>query len=355
MAVNAIDFGPAAHRRSPASRVGVGLAGGIVSSARRKFRHGYATANLALVAGWVCASRAPAQWSVPTVRRVEDNPIIRAEMFAGPDGDNIDGPSLIRTPKWLKGSLGRYYLYFAHHGGQYIRLAYANSVTGPYTVYQPGTLRIEQMPWCDLMVASPDVHVDDIRHEIRMYFHCHERSTNNMVTFVARSIDGLHFAPQREALAPGFARIFQWRGDYYALAMPGILYRSRDGLTGFVKGPTLFGDNMRHSAVTQNGANDLWVLYSNVGEEPPEHIVMTRIRLTGNWMGWKAEPARTLLKPQTTYEGINYPLRKSVRGGATQVRELRDPALYHEGKWYLLYSVAGESGIAIAQLVDWRP
>jgi hypothetical protein len=39
------------------------------------------------------------------------------------------------------------------------------------------------------------------------------------------------------------------------------------------------------------------------------------------------------------------------------VHELRDPAIYEEdGRLYLLYSVAGEQGIAIARLhVTYRP
>ena len=46
-------------------------------------------------------------------------------------GDNVNGPSLIRVPEWVQGALGRYYLYFAHHDGRYIRMAYADSLTGP--------------------------------------------------------------------------------------------------------------------------------------------------------------------------------------------------------------------------------
>lgn len=46
------------------------------------------------------------------------------------------------------------------------------------------------------------------------------------------------------------------------------------------------------------------------------------------------------------------PLKPSVRGAArSPVRELRDPAIFVEaGRTYLLYSVAGESGIAIAEV-----
>ncbi|MBI3972242.1 MAG: hypothetical protein HY332_13225, partial [Chloroflexi bacterium] len=60
-----------------------------------------------------------------TVHRFPTNPIIRPHMD-GRMGDNINGPSLIRVPDWVDDPLGRYYLYFAHHRGTYIRLAYAD-------------------------------------------------------------------------------------------------------------------------------------------------------------------------------------------------------------------------------------
>src|SRR5215468_8444807 len=62
---------------------------------------------------------------------------------------------------------------------------------------------------------------------------------------------------------------FKWKGAWYALAMPGVLYRSDDGLERFVEGPTLFTPNMRHSAVRVDGAT-LQVFYSIVGDDP-EH------------------------------------------------------------------------------------
>ena len=46
------------------------------------------------------------------------------------------------------------------------------------------------------------------------------------------------------------------------------------------------------------------------------------------------------------------PHEPSIRGDVMEpVRQLRDPALFEaDGRSYLLYSVAGESGIAIAEL-----
>ena len=48
---------------------------------------------------------------------------------------NINGPSLIKVPDWVSNKLGTYYLYFAHHKGPFIRMAYADTLTGPWTMY----------------------------------------------------------------------------------------------------------------------------------------------------------------------------------------------------------------------------
>jgi hypothetical protein len=114
------------------------------------------------------------------VERLSGNPIIRPSMLPGSDGENINGPSLIRAPDWIEGRLGEYYLYFAHHVGAYIRMAYADDLKGPWKVYKAGTLNIEPTRCADIRnswwaalkhIASPDVHVDDGTQEVRMYFH----------------------------------------------------------------------------------------------------------------------------------------------------------------------------------------
>ena len=103
------------------------------------------------------------------VERFSSNPIIGQEM--GEDlGNNINGPSLIRVPSWVKHRLGKYYLYFAHHRGKYIRMAYADNLKGPWTIYGPGTLSLSESRFID-HIASPDVHVLEDRQEIRMYYH----------------------------------------------------------------------------------------------------------------------------------------------------------------------------------------
>jgi len=301
------------------------------------------------------------------IERLVGNPIIRPDMLPGEDGENINGPSLIRVPDWVKNPLGRYYLYFAHHVGAYIRLAYADALSGPWTVYQPGTLRLEDTPcaeveapgWADYKhIASPDVHVDELKRQIRMYFHgpvyvSGNRQANDsyqQLTMVATSRDGLRFQAHPERLGNSYFRVFAWAGVFYALGMPGIFYRSADGLHGFVEGPTLFTPHMRHSALRLEGST-LQVFYTIVGQKP-ERIVLSQIELDRPWLEWQESEPVVVLEPEMEWEGADLPLEPSVRGAAhSRQRQLRDPALFEEdSRLYLLYSVAGESGIAIAEI-----
>jgi hypothetical protein len=61
-----------------------------------------------------------------------------------------------------------------------------------------------------------------------------------------------------------------------------------------------------------------------------------------------------LLRPETDYEGGHLPLEPSRFGAMHQpARQLRDPAIFEEnGKVYLIYSCAGESALALAELIE---
>ena len=279
--------------------------------------------------------------------RFKQNPIIVPNMDERM-GSNINGPSLIRAPDWIEKPLGKYYLYFAHHQGKYIRLAYADALEGPWRTYEPGVLDLADS-YCRAHIASPDVHIDGANRQIRMYYHGPDK-TGGQITRAALSSDGLRFEARPEILGVSYFRVFQWRGAHYALGMPGIFYRSEDGLTDFQKGPQLFSPHMRHSAVRVEG-DLLRVFYSNAGD-CPERILASTIRLTGDWNEWTTSPAETVLEPETEYEGADLPLEPSGRGWIPRrARQLRDPCIYEEdGQLYLLYSVAGEYGIAIARL-----
>lgn len=299
-------------------------------------------------------------WAAESVRveRLLDAPIITPALDARM-GSNIQGPSLIRVPDWVENPLGRYYLYFADHRGLYIRLAYADALTGPWQVYSPGTLRIEDSffpttcppcapPGSYVHIASPDVHVRDDLRQIVMYLH--GRDNGSQLTRAAVSTDGIHFVGREENLGLPYFRVLPLDEYYYALAMPGQWYRSRDGLTGFVAGPRLFNPDMRHAALLRRD-DTLHVFWTQVGEAP-ERILMSTIDLTVDWLQWRDTPAVEILRPQRPWEGAHLPPAPSVRGDITvPANQLRDPAIFvEEGRVFLLYSVAGESGIAIAEL-----
>lgn len=316
------------------------------------------------------------------VERLVDHPVI------GPDshssiGDNIQGPSLIRVPDWVPDPLGRYYLYFADHKGAWIRLAYADELQGPWRVHPPGALRLEDS--CFLTVpphatpeqvraaeermrdrgeqrehgtleeittphiASPDVHVDERGRRFVMYFHGLE-DVDVQVSRVALSQDGLRFRARPEIIDGRYLRAFQRDGFVCALAMPGVFLRSRDGLGNFEKGPRLFGPNMRHSAVLVRG-DTLHVFWTRVGDAP-ERILLSTIELTPDWRDWRETQAMEVMRPERAWEGADAPLKPSVRSVAYgQVNQLRDPAVYEEdGRVYLAYAVAGESGIGLARI-----
>ena len=316
------------------------------------------------------------------VERLIDSTIVGPETHAS-IGVNIQGPSLIRAPDWLPSRLGNYYLYFADHKGSYIRLAYADELAGPWSVHPPGSLHLAQSCFPtsppeappELVeaaesrarasgvtyghsamhelttphIASPDVHVDDANRRIVMYFHGLE-DAGVQLSRVALSSDGVEFRARPETLGRTYMRVFQHGGWTYALAMPGRFYRSSDPLSGFEEGPLLFNPNMRHSAVLLRG-DTLHVFWTQVGDVP-ERILHSTVELGGDWMAWRETDATEVMRPERPWEGGHAPLAPSVRSVAYgHVNQLRDPAIFEEnGALYLLYAVAGESGIGIAKL-----
>jgi hypothetical protein len=285
------------------------------------------------------------------IRRFPENPIIRPQMDDRM-GDNINGPSLIRVPDWVEQPLGRYYLYFAHHDGRYLRLAHSDALQGPWTTHRDGVLPLREARFAG-HVASPDVHVDHAQRQLHLYYHGSDTPSGGggeQSTRVALSADGLHWTACPELLGRPYFRVFHWQGHHYALAMPGAFSRSRDGLCDFVEGPTLFTPDMRHAALMLDGPR-LSVFYTNAGD-CPERILCSTIELTPDWQHWQASAPVVVLEPELEYEGGHLPRRPSARGLARDpVCQLRDPAIFREhGHTYLLYSVAGERGIAIAEL-----
>jgi hypothetical protein len=319
------------------------------------------------------------------VKRIGNGPIISSSTHSN-IGNNIQGPSLIKVPEWIKPRLGKYYLYFADHKGQYIRLAYSDKIEGPWRVHTPGSLQIKnshfltkppkvnqkllkqiesqsQNNGIDLSklphslvtefttphIASPDVHVDNKNKRIIMYFHGLQEFVRQ-ASRVALSKDGISFQVLPEIIGRQYMRAFKHDGFTYVMAMPGQFYRSVNGLTDFEEGPLLFNSNMRHSALLVR-ENTLYVFWTQVGDTP-ERILLSTIDISEDWMEWVESAAVDVLRPEENWEGADAPLLPSVRSVAYgHVNQLRDPAIYVENeRVFLLYAVAGESGIGLAEL-----
>lgn len=298
-----------------------------------------------------------ARVSEVAAERFDENPLV-TPASDGSLGDNVDGPSVIRVPDWIDDPLGTYYMYFAHHNGEYIRLAYADDLRGPWTVYGPGTLHIEPTQF-DHHVASPDVHVDHDERRIRMYFHgcCgdyrHSSGVMNQPSDVATSTNGLDFEVRAETVGKSYFRVWEYEGTYYAVANDGNLYRSEDPLSEFERRHTLFEDR-RHFAVRFADEDTLQIYLSRLGDRP-ERIMVTEMDLGRPVDEWEPTPLppETVLYPLREYEGAAEPLVTSESGSSDEpLRQLQDPAIFEEdGRVFLFYAIAAERGIAGAELV----
>jgi hypothetical protein len=312
---------------------------------------------------------------------MSDEPIIYPNMDARM-GSNINGPAIIRMPDWADRRLGTYHLYFADHKGSYIRLAFADSVAGPWTMYTPGVLDVkdslfepvdppeppesERPAWAKKMkggylyahIASPDVHVDHTSRCIRMFYHG-LLWNGHQQTRLAVSTDGVTFRPRVPLLGPPYFRAFQLNEYIYVIAWGGEIWRAMDWEGPFERGPQIVpysvkdgtGEGFRHGDV-HCGEHTLHIFYTRIGDRP-ERILHAKLDLRSDWTSWVAGSPSTILEPELAWEGIDLALETSVEGAADRrVRELRDPCVFQDadGTTYLLYCGAGESGIGVAEL-----
>tara|TARA_Y100000593_G_C4322004_1_gene344295 strand:+ start:1336 stop:2856 length:1521 start_codon:yes stop_codon:yes gene_type:complete len=267
-------------------------------------------------------------------------------------GENINGPSVIKVPEWVNNPLGKYYMYFANHDGKYIRLAYSDNLLGDWKLHDGGTLKLEESECID-HIASPDVHVDNDKKRILMYYHGKVKTKDaphNQCTFLSFSKNGLDFNSNSGILGMFYFRVFKYKNKFYSLAKnkntDGILYESDDGVSNFKPIFNLI-PNIRHSAVLVENDN-LYIFYTIVGSAP-ESILYCKIKLSDDINDWEIGDGGSLLKPERDYEGFNLPIVPSSFGTSFgMVNEVRDPFVFVDDRKYLFYSIAGETGIAVA-------
>lgn len=303
---------------------------------------------------------------------LNDAPIISADAHPGLGG-NVNGPSLIRAPAWLDKPPGNYLLYFAHHEGDSIRLAAADQLSGPWRITDPGPLDLEHSlfspdppaknnlhpearAYIDAgadgnypHIASPDVWIDNETEQIRLYYHG-RLGDGRQRSRVAISRNGLDFTARMEIVGLPYLRIFRHDGWFYAISMPGQLYRSPDGLGDFEQGPRLTAEPIRHHAILEYEEH-YYLFWTRVGDRP-ERILVSSLNFDARWQDWRLGEAEEVHRAEKPWEGADMSPTASSYGAVMQrVNQLRDPAIFQEsGKIYLLYAVAGEQGIAIGEL-----
>jgi hypothetical protein len=323
----------------------------------------------------------------PVVKRLSRSPLIG--IGTSPSlGDDINGPTVIRVPDWVDHPLGRYYMYFAHHMGRFIRLAYADAVDGPWRVYEPGVLPVSDTaffrPQPDPVenlenfythVASPEIDIDAPNRRLIMWFHgwwtdgrmwpvgepaaraWARQHGYGQYSQAATSTDGLHWQVQPAITHTSYMRVFRRGATYFAMARLGRLFRSTDPLASFEAGPNPFRDTpyagrVRHVGIAQHG-DRLDVFFTAIGDAP-ERVMFTTIDLTGDWTSWKVSDPVDVLRPERDYECTTLPDVPSEAGDVKgPVRQIRDPYLFEDqNRTYLFYSYCGEQGIAAATLSE---
>jgi hypothetical protein len=344
------------------------------------------SATAAIVFGLFVAGASSAQSPPPvTARRLSQNPMITTSTSASL-GNNINGPAIIRVPAWVQRPLGRYYMYFAHHMGAFIRLAYADAIEGPWRIHEPGVVPVrdtafyrpppdppENLENFYTHVASPEIEIDHDRRRLVLWFHgwwtegrmwpvgepaAREWARQNgyaQYTQAATSVDGLRFEIHPAITRTSYLRTFRFNGVSYGMSRLGRLARATDPLERFELGPNPFrggpyADRVRHVATHRRG-DVLHVFFSGIGDAP-ERILMSTIRLSGDWTGWTASAPVEVLQPEAPYECATLPNAPSAAGDVKgPVRQLHDPAIFEEnGRVFLFYSFCGEQGIAAAEL-----
>ncbi len=317
--------------------------------------------------------------------RLPQNPLLTIKSSASLGG-NVNGPTVIRVPGWIDHPLGRYYMYFANHMGDFIRLAYADDLAGPWKIHEPGVLHVRDTAFFRPLpdpsgaledfythVASPEIFVDEANRRLVMWFHgwwtngerwpeqlaaAHAWARQNQYgqfTQAAVSTDGLHFSAQQPITRQSYLRVFQYGGYFYSLARLGQLARSKNPLAAFEVGPNPFRDTpyanrVRHVALALH-ANQLLVFFTAIGDAP-ERVMVSTIDLSNDWTTWRATTATEVIRPETAYECAELPNAPSAPGDIeTPVRQIRDPFVFEEnGRMLLFYSTCGEQGIAAAEI-----
>ena len=337
----------------------------------------------ALSASFISAQQ-PASGGV-RVARYATNPLVTLKS-SSTLGGNVNVPTVIRVPDWVQKPLGRYYMYFANHRDVFIRLAYADAVTGPWRIHEPGVWHVRDSalyrPQPDSVrfggfnthFASPEVFIDHANRRIVLWAHgwytngehwptepkaaqqwANEKGYGQF-TQGAVSSDGLAFRAQPAITRDSYIRVFERGGMFYDMARLCMLLRAKDPLASFEVGPNAFRDTaygsnrVRHVALVPRG-DRLHVFFTAIGDAP-ERMLLSTIDLTKEWTDSRASPPIDVMHPERDYECADLPIAKSAVGDIFEpARQIRDPHVLEDGgRTYLFYVTCGEQGVAGAEI-----
>ncbi len=102
----------------------------------------------------------------------------------------------------------------------------------------------------------------------------------------------------------------------------------------------------------RGGTTSVGLAAASLAKKQGATVLAATIDLTADWRSWTATPPVEVLRPERPWEGADLSVEPS-RGGSidTPVNQLRDPAIFEEdGRVFLLYAVAGERGIGLAEV-----
>lgn len=273
-------------------------------------------------------------------------------------GEFTNGPTVIKVPNWVEDPLGTHYMYFADHHGLEIRLAFSDSLNGPWTVSPNPVLRLNKTLAIREHIASPDVYIDADSHTIYMTVHGEPISTmyDDQVSVLVESQDGEVFAQDPSYAGSiwanfAYARILKIDDTFVRINPRKHQVSRSDSMTGPFSAPVYYSlpidREHRHASVLLDGSTI--VIYYTRLRDAPERIYRATIDASQQWGQWALTNEQCVRRPELSWEGAKFPVTLSQTGPAHSVNQLRDPFIYDDGtNRALFYSYAGESGIAMA-------
>lgn len=308
-----------------------------------------------------------------------------AQGASSSDSDNLNGPSCVRLPSWLAAGdrvdpTAEYYLYFADHSGDYIRMAWAPALEGPWTGYNmsssldlidrgvlslgsDGIISPGNQIEVNGHIASPQVFVDDVNQQFLMYYHGptdHNGVDRGQSTLAAISPYGLNFnMPGADGgvtnygtipviLGESYFKVFQQAGNFYAFSNTGDIWECPDPANPLSppggydysrdywdRGPDPFNNETesrgfvdwgggygslrpRHFGVLTRGGNTYAFFTNKAGS--PERIKVSTFDfddLPSDYEAWKGDfPNQELIRPEEVWEGGALPIGISESGSS---------------------------------------